>query len=88
MSKYRKNPESLDTTVGQSQVVFNVESLKYFALSDVASRIWELINTDGVTADEVVTALLQEYDVPAEECHKAVESFLHDALLKGLIVVD
>lgn len=88
MTRYRKNPDTLDTAIGESRVVFNVESLKYFELSDVASRLWELISNDGVTADEAVRALSDEYDVPPHECQKSVESFLSDALAKDLIVAD
>lgn len=88
MSTYRKNPEALDTAVGETQVVFNVDSLKYFQLSDVASRMWELLSDGGMTAQQLNETLVREYDVSEAECAEALDVFLSDAVAKGLVVID
>lgn len=57
------------------KVMIDFESGKYYMLKGVANDIWDLL-VDGVTDDDIVKALLQEYDVTEEVCRTEVKRFL------------
>lgn len=57
------------------KVMVDFESGKYYMLKGVANDIWDLL-VEGVTDDDIVKALLQEYDVTEEVCRAEVKRFL------------
>lgn len=86
MTTYRKNPDALDANVGQTLVILNPDTLKYFELTEVAARIWELLEKAPLSQTDLCHALLAEYDVDEAECVSAVATFLEDSLAKGLVL--
>jgi hypothetical protein len=86
MTIYRKAADALGAHVGASVVVLNIDSLKYFELSEVASRIWEMLDLGPLSQEEICQTLLQEFDVPEDQCVAAVQDFLSDAEKKGLVL--
>jgi hypothetical protein len=95
-----KLPEEigLDLTVAQmaglvavdmdgEKVMLNIENGKYFGLDSIGSRIWELIEKVH-TVQEVVDALLTEYDVEEETCQNEVLMFLNTLHAQGLVAID
>ena len=83
---YKHSPDALHAEVNGSLILMNVESLAYFEFNDVAKRIWNLLS-DGVWAeDQIVSVLVDEYDVEPERCQTAVATFLKQALEKGFVV--
>jgi Coenzyme PQQ synthesis protein D (PqqD) len=83
---YKHSPDALHAEVNGSLILMNVESLAYFEFNDVAKRIWNLLS-DGVWAEEqIISVLLDEYDVEPERCQTAVTTFLKQALEKGFLV--
>lgn len=85
MKIYRKNDDAIGAHVGNSVVILNIESLKYFELTDVASRIWELLDQGPLSEDQICSHLLSEFEVEAKHCRDALHSFLSDATAKGLV---
>lgn len=67
-------------------VLLNVETGIYFGLDAVGTRIWTLL-TEGATEDEIVTRLLDEYEVSPADLSADVSSFLDDLQSKGLALV-
>ena len=86
MTIYRKAVDALGAHVGTSVVVLNIDSLKYFELSEVASRIWEMLDLGPLSQEEICKTLLQEFDVSEDQCGEAVQEFLSDAEKKGLVL--
>ena len=64
----------------------NMDKGKYYALNEVGSRIWDLINKN-TDVSEIIKALLEEYDVSEEECTREVISYLEDLYNAELIEV-
>jgi len=64
-------------------VLLNVETGIYFGLDAVGTRIWALL-TQGATEDEIVSQLLDEYEVQPTELRADVSSFLDTLQSKGL----
>lgn len=57
------------------KVMVDFETGKYFLLKGTANDIWDLLQ-DGVTVEEIVGKLLEQYDVSEEICRKEVIEFL------------
>jgi hypothetical protein len=86
LKTYRKNDDAIDANLGASVVILNTENLKYFELTDVASRIWELLNEGPMTIGEICSILLDEFEVSASNCESSVTAFLKDATARGLVI--
>jgi hypothetical protein len=67
-------------------VVLHLATGTYFGLNDVASQIWQLIQSP-VTAAAICERLLEEYDVDREACERDVVALLEDLAAKGLVVL-
>lgn len=78
--------KALAARVGESIVILNVNSLKYFELTDVGRRIWELIEQGPVSESQICDDVLKEFEVDISFARSAVADFLSDAESKGLIV--
>jgi hypothetical protein len=68
--------EGVDVTeLNGEKVMMNLETGKYFVLNDVASRIWESIQVT-IVVNEIISGLLNEYDIDKSTCETGVISFL------------
>lgn len=56
---------------------------KYFAVSETAARIWELI-AEPRTRAEIVDALLAEYEIDRATCAAETDAFLDMLITEGL----
>lgn len=74
------------TEFNDEKVMMNMDKGKYYALNEVGSRIWDLINKN-TDVSEIIKALLEEYDVSEEECTREVISYLEDLYNAELIEV-
>lgn len=66
------------------KVMLNIEKGKYYGLDGIGSRIWELIEKPH-TIQEMVSALLKEYDVEEKTCQDEVLAFLNKLYAQGLV---
>ncbi|WP_160674399.1 lasso peptide biosynthesis PqqD family chaperone [Clostridium sp. C8-1-8] len=68
--------EGIDATeLNGEKVMMNLDKGQYFVLNEVGSRIWDLIQAPK-SIGEVVSELLQEYEIDEESCREAVYEFL------------
>jgi hypothetical protein len=88
VTRYSRQPQALHATVGEDLVVLNPESLAYYEFNDVGARIWELLGAGALDEDQLVAALLAEYEIDESRCHQSVGAFLADAEAKGLVTVE
>jgi len=86
MSIIQRVPDQEFSKIDNEVVMLNVESAKYFALNEVASRIWELIE-EKVTVNQIINSLMEEYDVSLQQCSEDVFLYLHALNAKSLILV-
>lgn len=63
------------TDLSGEKVMVDFESGKYFLIKGVGNDIWDMIQEE-ITAGEIISKLLEEYEVSEEECEKAVFDFL------------
>ncbi len=56
-------------------VMFDVSAGKYFSLNEIATAIWNRLET-AVSVEELCEELTQRYDVQPEVCQKEVIALL------------
>lgn len=85
-TKYQVTPEVLSSKIDEEIVLMSIEAGYYFGLEPVGSRIWEILSEKPATFDELVTQLMEEYDVDVETCQNDVKSFIDDMVSKKLLI--
>ena len=70
-----KNLEIDDTDLDGEKVMMNLDKGEYFMMTEVGSRIWEIIN-EPMNVKGIVDALRSEYEVDEETCKDTVIEFL------------
>jgi chromosome condensin MukBEF MukE localization factor len=71
--------------VGGETVLLDLASEQYFGLDEVGTRVWQLLNK-GQSLDEIVNALVAEYEVERERLEADVRALLDSLREAGLIV--
>ncbi|MHB8838432.1 MAG: PqqD family peptide modification chaperone [Gemmatimonadaceae bacterium] len=66
-------------------IILGMREGAYFSVSDVAARIWELVQVPRRLSD-VVATLMAEYDVTPEACSSEVLTFVAELVERGLVV--
>jgi hypothetical protein len=69
------------------KVMMNIHNGNYYNLGTIGGRIWSLIETP-ISAVELVTTLMSEYEVEQNVCEENVASFLKQLLAEKLINFD
>ena len=76
--------DQLSTRLGDEIVILGLRDSVYYGLSDVGARIWDLIQTRR-TLGEIVSVLLEEYDVSREEAAAGVDQLIKELETRGLV---
>lgn len=76
--------DQLSSNVGGEVVVLHLGKGVYYGLDAVGARVWGLVQGPRRVA-EICAALLEEYDVDAERCERAVLGLLGELAEAGLI---
>lgn len=66
--------------------ILDLQNGIYYGLDPVGARVWELIQTP-CDANEIVSQLLDEYDVDATQCQNDVLALLGQLDERGLIEI-
>jgi hypothetical protein len=82
----KRNPEMVTSNIDGEIVMLSVTNGEYYGLDEIGSRIWELIELP-ITADDLVDALVEEFEVEKGECLADTLEFLEGLLNKGLILL-
>lgn len=77
-------PEVLSRMLAGEAVLLHLGSGLYFGLNDVASRAWERI-VQGVTFGELLSTLVDEFEVNEDTARTDLESFVTALVVKSLV---
>jgi len=72
--------------IGEQIASLNVESGKYHSFNEVASRIWQIIETPTAVS-KVCDVLASEYDIDLKKCEEEVLLFLDQLQAESLVTV-
>jgi uncharacterized surface anchored protein len=67
-------------------VILDLKRGIYYEVSDVAARVWELVQQPS-PFDAILQTLLKEYDVSADRCEADLVALIQDMANRGLVDV-
>ncbi len=79
IEKYYRNRQIIDGELDDNQVMMHLDNGKYFGLNPVGKRIWALLDQPK-SFEEIIGALLTDFEVEENLCRKEVLEFLDKAL--------
>lgn len=85
MLEYKHKDGMMTADMNGETVMMDIESGKYYNLGEVGGRIWELLD-EPKTFDDLISALVGEYDVSRQQCEQETRPFFSQLLEAGLIV--
>lgn len=80
----RITPDVLHQELGGETVLLNLANENYFGLDEVGTRVWQVLG-ETRNANDVVTRLIEEYDVPTEQLRADVERLITELASAGLV---
>jgi hypothetical protein len=83
----RRHGDWLAAKVGDELVMMSAQRGNYIGLSEIGSRIWELIQTPQ-DIDALCAQLQTEFDVTPDACRSDIETFLKELVKHGAIALD
>ena len=81
---YRHAEGAATAEVDGDTVVLSPTDLRYHSLNTTAAAVWQLL-AEPTTADEVVTSLVEIFDVDADTCRTDVEACLAELCEIGVV---
>jgi hypothetical protein len=82
--KYIQNKKVIQSKIGDEVVMLDMDSGFYFGLNSVASIIWGKLEKE-VSFDEIISDLLNEYNIDKLTCENETKIFLDQLLTKNII---
>ncbi|HOX27992.1 MAG TPA: PqqD family protein [bacterium] len=81
---WEKSPDVIERIIDGEAVLLDLKSGVYYSLNAVGTSIWDKLS-EAVSAMEIETALMEEYDVPQEVIKSDVRDIIKDLSDEGLI---
>lgn len=82
---FAKSPDTIARELTGEVLLLNLRTSHYFGLSDVAARIWQLLEA-GEPREAIIAALASQFDERSELIAADVDAFIADLLARGLLV--
>ena len=79
MTKYVRSNENITSRIQDEVVMVNLTQGNYYALNEVGSSIWNIIETPH-SIEEIAEILLMEYAVDKETCINEISDFINQLL--------
>jgi Coenzyme PQQ synthesis protein D (PqqD) len=78
--------DHVSCSLGDEAAILNMKNTVYYGLNPVGTRVWDLVQ-QARSVGEIRDALLDEYDVEAEQCERDLLDLLQKMREQGLIEV-
>ncbi len=85
--KFIQNKNYIASDMNGEKVMLDVQSGKYYNLGTIGGRIWDL-SAQASTVEEIVSRLMEEYEVSQDVCTQQVSTFIGQMLSEGLVEID
>jgi hypothetical protein len=80
----RRTDDVLATTIDDEAVILEMDSGTYYGFNETATFVWEQLEEPQAVSN-LLSALVEEYDVDPEQCERNLETVLTDMAEYGLI---
>lgn len=81
-----RSSEILSSDIDSETILLSIKNSRYYGLETTGSRIWALLQT-SIRYQDLIQALLDEFDVDETQCKQEVELFLAHLYEEGLLEV-
>lgn len=81
---YRRNADILTASVDGELVMMSIQAGNYYSIGGIGTLVWELLDRPR-TLDELVDAVVADYDVERARCAADVAAFVDELLGLNLI---
>jgi hypothetical protein len=82
-----RHQDLLSTELDQEVALMSIDAGAYYGLKGPARSIWEILETP-VSFSELVSRLVEEYDVSQEDCAADLQEFLREMEREHLLRVE
>lgn len=80
----QRNPDMVAANLDGDLVMMNEKLGRYYGISGVGARAWELLETPA-SIDDLVSAICKEYEIDADTCQQDIIRFAQDLMKVDLI---
>ena len=80
----QRNPDMVAANLDGDLVMMNEKLGRYYGISGVVPRAWELLETPA-SIDDLVSAICKEYEIDADTCQQDIIRFAQDLMKVDLI---
>lgn len=80
----KRNPDMIAANLDGDLVMMNEKLGRYYGISGVGARAWELLETPA-TIDDLVQTICQEYEIDTATCQQDITRFAQDLMKVNLI---
>ena len=86
-SRVIRSNDPISEPVDDELVMADIDRGKYYGLNDIATTIWQNLDTK-ITVEDLCKRLCDSYEVTPEQCSAEVLSFLKELESRNLISVE
>lgn len=83
---YQIAPQQLYSEIGDEAVILDLNSGVYYGLNETGNQIWQWLQQPK-SESEIVSLILEEYDVSPEQGASDVKALLQEMIKSGIIVI-
>ena len=83
--KYQLTNRQMSSVMGDEVVILNHADGVYYNLEEVGAFVWEKLQNQSMTFDEIVDAVCDNYEVEATVCRQDVKKLLDDLVKERLV---
>ena len=82
---YRLSDKQVSTSLSGESVILNHEKGSYYALNEVGTFVWKILETKEATKESLTSEILENFDVGKKECEADLKTLLDDLINEGLV---
>lgn len=80
----QRNPDMVAANLDGDLVMMNEKLGRYYGISGVGARAWELLETPA-SIDDLVSTICEEYEIDTDSCQQDIIRFAQDLMKVDLI---
>ncbi len=84
-NRYAAVQRQVSCDLNGEAVILKLDGGIYYGLNEVGARVWALLQESSRTVDELISVIVEEYEVEPDRCGSDVHALLADLSAQGLI---
>lgn len=85
MKKYKLSQNQVSSKLATETVILNHKAGTYYNLNEVGSFIWEKLTEGTQSFEELLAAMLNEYEIDEETCRNDLKEILQQLVDEKLV---